>query len=261
MELLSRLLPKKPSEQKDRIHFLDELRGFAVFCMVFYHGFYVFSELFRFEWSTSLLRFFQPLEPVYAAGFLVLSGIASNLSRSNLIRGVKLGVIAAAITVITVFVTPEQPIYFGILHLMSLAMILTGLLMNVFRKLPAWPSAAFCAAAAVFTYGVSDRFLGFFSVPLIPLPDALYQTDWLSFLGFYSSSYFSADYFPVLPWLFVFFAGVFFGRFAAEGRFPGWTYKKHVPFFAFIGRHALLIYLAHLPLFYGTGLLVSSLLS
>ena len=48
---------------KKRIYLLDELRGLAVFCMVFYHAFYSMSEFFGFEIGTKLLDFFTPAEP------------------------------------------------------------------------------------------------------------------------------------------------------------------------------------------------------
>ena len=34
-----------------RIHLMDELRGFAVFCMVFYHAFYTLAYLFNLEFG------------------------------------------------------------------------------------------------------------------------------------------------------------------------------------------------------------------
>ena len=34
-----------------RIHLMDELRGFAVFCMVFYHGFYTLAFLMGQSWG------------------------------------------------------------------------------------------------------------------------------------------------------------------------------------------------------------------
>ena len=56
---------------KKRIYLLDELRGLAVFCMVFYHAFYSMSEFFGFEIGTKLLDFFTPAEPFFAALFIV----------------------------------------------------------------------------------------------------------------------------------------------------------------------------------------------
>ena len=41
---------------KKRIYLLDELRGLAVFCMVFYHAFYSMSEFFGFEIGLSLIH-------------------------------------------------------------------------------------------------------------------------------------------------------------------------------------------------------------
>ena len=46
-----------------RIHLMDELRGFAVFCMVFYHGFYTLAFLMNQSWGEWLYRFFMPAEP------------------------------------------------------------------------------------------------------------------------------------------------------------------------------------------------------
>ena len=38
-----------------RIHFLDELRGLAVFCMVFYHAFFIIGSMFGIGWAYSSL--------------------------------------------------------------------------------------------------------------------------------------------------------------------------------------------------------------
>lgn len=246
---------KKPSSGKPRIHFLDEVRGFAVLCMVFYHGFFTFSTLFGFAWGATLLRFFQPAEPVFAGLFVFLSGIAANLTHSNLIRGLKLAVVALAVSAVTFLVTPNQPIYFGVLHLLSVAMILTGLILPFLNRVPIWPGIILCAAIVAFTCNIWEGYLGFFSIPLIDLPRFLYRTDWFLWMGTYSSTFFSADYFPLFPWLFVFLGGVFFGRYARDGKFPKWTYRSHVPPLSFLGRHALIIYIVHQPVFYGIGLI------
>ena len=55
---------------KKRIYLLDELRGLAVFCMVFYHAFYSMSEFFNIAVGTKLLDFFTPAEPFFAALFI-----------------------------------------------------------------------------------------------------------------------------------------------------------------------------------------------
>ena len=75
-------------------------------------------------------------------------------------------------------------------------------------------------------------------------------------LGLPGAGFSSADYFPLIPWCFVFAAGTVVGRLARDGKFPAWTYPSRVPFFSFLGRHALLIYIVHQPVIYGAGLLV-----
>jgi uncharacterized membrane protein len=64
-------------------------------------------------------------------------------------------------------------------------------------------------------------------------------------LGFYNANFFSADYFAIIPWIFMFIFGAFIGKYASEGAFPQWTYKKHCKLFAFVGRNSLWFYLAH----------------
>ena len=209
---------------KKRIYLLDELRGLAVFCMVFYHAFYSMSEFFGFEIGTKLLDFFTPAEPFFAALFIVISGISSRLSHDNTRRGVRLLCIALALTVVTAVIMPMMnfegaEIYFGILHLLSLSML-------IFSALRA-------------------------GLKTFALPAALYKTNYFMPLGFFNSSFHSADYFPLLPHLFMFLAGTFIGIYAANGRFPAFTYRRRSRALCFLGRHALVIYIAHQPIIYG----------
>ena len=246
---------KKPISSR-RIHLLDEIRGFAVLCMIFYHGFHTLSLLLNWSWAQTLLEFFTPAEPWFAGAFIFLSGIAANLTRSNLGRGLRLAVVAVVVSLVTIFFVPGQPIYFGILHLLCVSMILVGLIKRFLDKIPIWAGIAVCAAAYLFTMGISRRFLGIASLPLIPLPDSWYQTDWLAPLGIYSPGFFSAVYFPILPWIFVFLGGTFFGRYAAMGKFPAFTYRSTVPALSYIGRHALIFYIVHQPVIYGAAWII-----
>lgn len=239
-----------------RIELIDELRGLAVFCMVFYHGFYTLAFLVGWDWCRQLLRFFTPAEPWFAGLFVFLSGIAGNLTRSNVKRGLRLMVVAVGVSVVTIFVVPSEAIYFGILHLLSISMILVGLCRRWLEYVPIWIGIGICAAIFVFTMDLQYGYFGIGSLPLIWLPRSWYTTDWWMPLGIYSNSFYSADYFPLFPWLFVFLGGFFFGRYAARGQFPAWTYRSHVPPLAFLGRRALLVYIVHQPAIYGLGLLI-----
>ena len=69
-------------------------------------------------------------------------------------------------------------------------------------------------------------------------------------LGSYSSTFESADYFAIFPWLFMFLFGAFFGKYAKGGAFPEFAYKKHSRVLGFIGKNSLWFYLAHQPVLY-----------
>lgn len=61
--------PKTRKSNRRRIYALDELRGFSVFCMVFYHAFFSIGEIFKVPFFLSLLKFFMPAEPFFAGNF------------------------------------------------------------------------------------------------------------------------------------------------------------------------------------------------
>ena len=251
--------PQNP--EKRRIHSMDELRGFAVLCMIFYHGFYTLAYLYGIDWGMALLRFFMPAEPFFAALFILISGVSSDLSRSNLKRGLKLLAVALAVTLVTGLIVPSEIITFGILHFLSICMILFGLCKKQLDKLPfSWVWIALCALAYFFTMNITRGYLGIGAFSL-PLPQVWYEQSWLFPFGICSSSFRSSDYFPLFPWIFVFLAGTMLGRFAAQGRFPAFLYPSRIPALSWMGRHALILYIVHQPVIYGAAWIIDLCLS
>lgn len=252
-------MPEKTIVEKTgRIYFMDELRGLAVFCMIFYHGFYTLGFLYHINLGAFFFRFFMPAEPVFAGLFMFISGIACNLSHSNLSRGLKLLALALGVTLVTWIFVPEEIITFGILHFLAVCMILTGLLKPVIDRFHfSWIPVAVCTVLYLFTKNIELGFLGLGGPLSIPLPQTLYTTNWLAPLAFHNSTFASADYFPLFPWIFVYTAGVFVGKLAKAGKFPTFTYRSSVPPLSWLGRHALILYLAHQPVIYGVCMLFS----
>lgn len=245
-----------------RIHLMDEIRGFAVFCMVFYHAFYLIAYPFGVDWMDPVFRFFMPVEPLFAAAFIFISGISSQLSHSNLLRGAKLFCIALAVTLATALVVPEEAIWFGVLHLLSVCMLLFGALQKPLAKVPFWVGFSICAALFLCSCGLAFGASPYLGLPGVPALQWNAMDDAYRFgfpFGFRTPGFASADYFPLFPWVFVFLAGTFVGRFAKAGNFPKFTYQSRVPFFSWIGRHALIIYVAHQPILYGIMLLLTAL--
>ena len=240
---------------------MDELRGFAVLCMIFYHAFYTLAYLYGIDWGMALLRFFMPAEPFFAALFILISGISSDLSRSNLKRGLKLFAVALAVTLVTWLVVPSEIITFGILHFLSVCMILFGLCKKWLDRLPfSWVWVFLCAIAYFLTMNITDGYLGIWAFS-VALPQAWYEQTWLFPLGICSSSFRSSDYFPLFPWIFVFLAGTMLGRFAAADRFPSFMYKSSIPALSWMGRHALILYVVHQPVIYGVAWILVFFLS
>lgn len=240
---------------KKRIFFLDELRGFAVACMVFYHAFYILSSMYGYKWAESLYLFFMPVQPFFAGLFVFICGISCSLSRSNAKRGLIILGAAAVVTVATAVVMPKLgfvdcEIYFGILHLLSVCVLSCALLEKPLGKVSPFAGILICAILYPFANGISSGTLSYGSLMVFEIPETLYENNWLAPLGIHSPDFFSADYFPIFPDIFIFFAGVFAGRHFKTCGFAEWTYTQRAKLFGVLGRNALIVYIAHMPLIY-----------
>ena len=234
-----------------RLNGMDELRGFAVLFMIAYHALYTLSYLYGLEWAKAAFERLIPLQPFGAALFIVIAGVSSNLSHSNQKRGLRLVPFALLISLVTAFVTPSAMIWFGILHFLAVCMILFGLLQAHWQSVRfSWFWVALCVVLYFFTKTIPWGYLGFGPVAVLPLPNVLYVQEWLFPLGFYGPDFASADYFPLLPWVFLFLVGAFLGKPVAQGHAPAWLYPGRLPFLSWIGKRALLLYLLHQPLIY-----------
>ena len=255
----------KEIKQKPRIHLIDEIRGFAIFCMVFFHAFFTIGFIFQAHWGQSLYYFFMPAEPFFAAAFILISGVACNLSHSNLERGVKLALIALAVSLVTYLakgiIGEENFIAFGILHMLACGMLLYGLINKYLKLIPCWLGILVNVLLFVLTFNVRKGSIGIPFLFSVQLPPQWYTTPFLFMFGLPDKGFVSSDYFPLLPWLFLFFAGTYLGRIGIKRKFPKFMFRRYVPFFGFLGRHSLLIYLAHQPVIIGLCYLVKWMIS
>lgn len=245
------------TEKTGRIWFLDELRGFAVLCMICYHAFFTAGYVFGSAAGVYYFNYFMAAEPFFAGLFMFISGIVCNFSHSNLARGGKLFVLAMGVTLATWLFDPADTVAFGVLHFLAVCMILAGLAKPALDRMNfSWMPLLLCAALYLLTRGVQEGFLGPCAALSLPLPAALYRTNWLAPLGFHNAAYVSSDYFPMLPWIFVYAAGVWIGKLAKAGKFPAAWYRPHVPQLTWVGRHALILYLVHQPVIVASGYLI-----
>ena len=228
-------------EKQKRIELIDALRGIAVVLMVIHHLLYnLVNFLDAPEWLFTN-PVFDVLHYIFAGLFIFLSGVSSRFSRSNTRRGLIVVAIAAGISAVTYYM--EMPIWFGVLHLLGFSMLFFGLTRRQWDMIPkkAAPVVyiALVVAGAVATANLS------------PSSGHQWARGVLWVLGWSQPGFISYDYFPLLPWLFVFLLGTWAGVYIKERKLPEWFYEAKFPIFPAIGRKALIIYILHQPVLYG----------
>lgn len=229
-----------------RVWLLDEIRGVAILLMVLYHTGYDLVAIFGLDFPFFFSRGLNFVRDLMAGTFILLAGCACRFSRNNLQRGLSVFLFGMAMTAVTLLIIPEQRILFGILHLLGLSMILFPFLRRALDKLPPlWGFLLFTALFLLLFRVPAGQVLG------LPLPSAPYELRFLFPLGFPAPAFYSSDYFPIVPWMFLFFAGSYAGIPIKAGRFPSFFYRQHSEPLCFIGRHTLWIYVLHQPIIYG----------
>lgn len=215
--------------------------------MVAYHGMYDLVDIFGVPapWYSGLPGYVWQQSICWT--FILLSGMCWQLSRHHLRRGLILVGCGAAITLVTWVVMPGQRILYGVLNLLGLSALLLIPLDKVFRKIPAWAGLVGALLLFALTRNVSRGSLGFEGLVLWELPGWLYTTDLLAVAGLPSPAFWSTDYFPLLPWFFLFCAGYFLWGTLSRSPKALSLLRPGLRPLSFVGRHSLLIYLVHQP--------------
>lgn len=234
---------------KPRYYLLDTIRGICIILVVLYHLLYDLSEVFGGHYSFFKSNGMNIFRDGFVGVLIFLAGISCNLTRSNLKRGVKTFLCGMLISLVMLIAMPQSKVVFGILHFLGVGMMLYGILERVFAKLPV--SVGFLGFFLLFmlTLGVHDGYFGWpgiFVLEFSKVPKNII----LFILGF-KTGHGSGDYWPIIPWLFLFLSGTYLGRYFKEGNVPVWFTKNPVPPLSFIGRKTLIIYLLHQPIIYG----------
>lgn len=142
---------------------------------------------------------------------------------------------AALITVTTYFSNGSRYIYFGILHFIALASLLALPFVRLY-----WTNLLLGSGLLILDYVYQNP---------------LFHRPYLQFIGFMQYKPATDDYAPLIPWFGLVLIGIFFAKWAID--------RQHLPLFTHWqartslartlclgGRHSLLIYMLHQPLFY-----------
>ena len=214
---------------------MDTIRGLCCILMAVFHLTYALVAyhgaplaLLSAPWAVALQR-------ISSRGFILLAGMSCRLSRSNAKRGVFTLACAMLITVVS-FLWGD-PIRFGILHFMGAACLLYPLAAPALHRLPPLPVALALLAAY---FAVSQHFPRHAANPcLFPL-------------GLVTPTFTSSDYYPILPFFFLFLTGSCLMALLQQDRFEPLRRKLletlHIPILEDLGRNALLFYILHQPI-------------
>ncbi len=218
----------KVTHIRERIWELDFLRGLALILMIWFHILYDLNAFYNFKFNLDSGIYYM-IGKSSAILFIILSGISSNLSKSNVKRGFVVLVCAILITVVTYIISPDLVIVFGILHFFGISMIISG----VFKKFNKY----FLIVSGIVIVLASLYFL-----PCIkPSGNALFP------LGIVNDKFRSSDYYPLLPWFGVFLFGIALGKIFYKKKESVLKLKYLNTPLNILGRHTLIVYMLHQP--------------
>lgn len=238
--------------EKKRLALLDTLRGITLVSMMGYHGLWNLIAEGLVHWDWYLGRPGYLWQQSICWTFILLSGFCHSLGRNPLKRGLTVFGGGLLVTAVTCLLLPQQRIVLGILTFMGSSMLLMIPLRRVFEKIP--PALGGAGSFALFAL---CRFLqfgthGYARGITAWLPEALRQSCAAAWLGFPGDLFWSTDYFPMLPWFFLFVTGWFLYRlWNAHPRWREPLTGRQVPVLTWLGRHSLLVYLLHQPILWG----------
>ncbi len=227
---------------KSRLDAIDALRGAALAGMFIFH---LIWDLGYFRLVSPDLPF-EPLVMSFghfvAGNFLFLVGVSLALSSRNGLdmgafwrRLLMIGAAAAGVSAATFWLFPGSFIFFGILHCIALSSLLTLPLLRA----PIWIVAAIMMAA--------------FAAPLV-IVSPVFDAPQFWWLGLGTKEPLSNDWRPLVPYFGVVLAGLIAARLMLSSGLPAWLcdWRAKGPAsrtLALGGRHSLLVYLTHQPIF------------
>ncbi len=243
------LIEKETMDKPVRYYVLDTVRGICIVLVVLYHLLYDLSEVFGGDYAFFRSEAMNTFRDSFVGMLILLAGISCNLSRSNIKRGFKTILCGVLVSVVMFVVMPAAKVYFGILHLLGISMMLYGLTSKFMDIIPVSVGFLGFLLMHMLTLGVYDGYFGWPGLFVVDIPQVP-KNLFFFILGF-KTGHSSGDHWAIIPWMLLFMAGAFLGRYFKEKKVPKWFSKNPIPPLAFIGRKTLIIYLLHQPLIYG----------
>jgi uncharacterized membrane protein len=240
------------STDKPRFQLVDTLRGTAILMMFTFHFSFDLNYFGFIQTDFYHNPFWLNYRILIVSTFLFVMGISlylahhKGLQTHKYLRRLSILLACAALVSLGSYLAfPHSMIFFGILHFIAAATILGLPFVRLY-----WTNLI--VGITIIVIGTQVQHPFFDQAPL-------------QWIGLMTHKPITEDYVPLFPWLGVVLLGIFFGRWAYTARhFPALSQWRSdigpVRLLRFGGRHSLLIYMVHQPIFIGSLYLVSFLL-
>lgn len=235
---------------KERYSLIDTLRGLALVNMIVYHAVWDLVYMFGMDWAWYRSDAAYVWQQGICWTFILLSGFCIPLGRRTVKRGLIVFAAGAVITAVTAIAVPRDMVLFGMLTLIGSCMLLIYPIKRPLCRID--PVLGLIVSFGLFflTRNINEGHLGFESLSFAELPDALYSNMITAYLGFPPPGFHSTDYFPLLPWIFLFVCGYFIYYIFEKYDLLKYLRSKRSNPLEAIGRSTLLIYMIHQPVLY-----------
>jgi uncharacterized membrane protein len=231
--------PARALPGRGRYASVDALRGVALCLMFVYHFsfdlryYHVIGADFEHD------PFWLGFRALIVSAFMALVGIslvlAERAGATSAHFWKRVGIIIACALAVSVgswILFPRTFIYFGILHAIAVASLIAYPLV---RR----PRMALAIGVAVIVSGIA------ISHPAFDAP-------WLSWIGFATAKPATEDYVPLAPWAGIVFVGIALGHVLVRGEMRALAPLNGAPhWLRWLGRHSLVVYMIHQPIFLG----------
>jgi uncharacterized membrane protein len=225
-----------------RLEIVDVLRGFALIMMIAFHFCY---DLNYFGWTNFPLGIsfaWIIWQRAIASIFLLLVGISLVLRakfkptwRDFWQRWFKIAGAAIIVSLGSYLIFPTSFIYFGILHCISVSLLVGRVLLRL---------------------GTLNLFLGIIAIAISAnFAHSFFNPRTLNWLGFATQFPFTEDYVPVFPWIGVVLIGCGLGTIWQQFQFKTPQLVTEISdrssWLIWMGKRSLTIYLLHQPILFG----------
>lgn len=236
--------------REERFIEIDIARGIALSMMIFLHLMWDLDFFKIYPLNNDIYQ----LNKIVAFMFLFLVGICLSITSKRktplqqLKRGLGIFNIGIGLTIISMFVMPERPIVFGVLHCIGLSIILSIPLLKTKQ------STVYMHCIVLMILGLLCCIAGLILDNVVIVNPSVPQL----IIGLHQQEIWrhTIDYFPLLPWFGVVVTGISMGTILyREGKrqfiIPDFIQKKSPIFLSYLGKHSLYVYLLHQPVLVG----------